>query len=185
MKYIDPNSCNPKNSSSDPEIRTLFESFPEEFRKNTIFHEYISTTWFGMSGTHNPSEESFFYSVDTKEPERLYKVPISIWFDKDSFDFWCRIKFIRYRNMLRIIISDFSGIRVFDEKLNTIFSMPLSLEMIASNDVYGYHFDGESIMIWKISSMNEESSTPPPGGWEDKYHDISRVSDVMSIMNLF
>lgn len=187
MNFITPAFFNPKNTSSDPEIRALFETFPEEFRSNTSFHEYIGTTWFGTSGTKDPSEETYLYSVDTREPERLYKAPISIWHtvNGDSFDFWCRIKYIRYRDMLRIIITDFAGIRVFDEKLNTIFSLPLSLEMIASNDVYGYHFDGESIMIWKISSMIEEPSTIPPGGWKDVYHDISRVRDVMTIMNPF
>jgi hypothetical protein len=184
MNYITPDYFNPKNTSSDPKIRALFDTFPEEFRTNTTFHQYIGTKWFGMSGTDNPSQETFFYYVDTKEPGRLYKVPISIWYNGDSDDFWCRIKYIRYRDMLRIIISDFSGIRLFDEKLNHIFTMELTLEMIESNDVYGYHFDGENILIWKVSSMVELSSSPH-GETKDKYHDISRVKDVTTIMNPF
>ncbi len=180
MNYITSDCFNPKKTSSDPKIRALFETFPEEFRTNTKFHEYIGTTWFCTSGTNNPSQETFFYALDTNEPDRLYKVPISIWFNGNAFDFWYRIKFIRYRDMLRIIISDFSGVRLFDEKLNTIFSMPLTLEMISTNDVYGYHYDGENIMIWKMSTI-----LPPTGVKQDEYHDISRVKDVMTIMNPF
>ncbi len=181
MNFLNPTSFNPRYHANDPELQALFDTFPAEFQESATFHEYIGDWWFAVSGTDNPSQKSYLLSLHAKEPAQVYKTPVAIWFDGDSYDFWCRMKFISYRGLLRIIFSDYSGIYLFDEKLQAIFSMPTSPEMVASNDVFGYHFDGESIMIWKMSKMNSLNGASRC----DKYHDISRVSEVMSIMTPF
>lgn len=167
------------NRRNDKDVCAIFSSFPEEFR-NTEYPEFIDNMWFTLSGTDNPSDESYFYSVDAKEPDRLYKTPVSIWLNKDAFDYWSRINYIRKNNVLRVIISDYSGIRVFDEKLNIIFSLPISSEMIETNDVYGYHYDNVNILIWKMSDTFEDEY-----GNRADYNQFSQVSKITTIMSPF
>jgi hypothetical protein len=134
-----------------------------------------------MSGVDEPEDSSFFHSVNAKEPNQIYKIPISIWYNEESLDHWSRVRFIRYRGLFRIIHTDFSGLLLLDEKLQVIFSMPRSPEMIAENSVYGFHFDGENIMIWKVP---EDEYTRHDRN-HDYYTDISWVSEVMTIMSPF
>ncbi len=160
--------------SSPQGIRDTFNSLSNEFKTMTVFHEYEENWWFSLEGVKTPNDVSYLCSTDSNDPSVIYRTSINIWLNEESFDFWLRRSIVKVDGEIRIILSDYNGIRVLSEHLVTLLTIHRTAEMVEQNDVFGYHFENGAshLSVWKMSE-----ATGAVHSGVDQYHDISRVRE--------
>jgi len=87
------------------------------------------------------------HNGNTGENCIVSSAPIKVWHNDNSIDFWFRHTLIQGDYM---IVSDYSGLTVWDRTLNPIFSQPVTQEMKMENGVYGYMYKDGTLSYWPI-----------------------------------
>ena len=100
----------------------------------------------GDSGCENNNARIVL--VPKSDTAKIYKSPINIWRSVDSTDYWFR----HSHHRKYIIVSDFSGLNVFDNVLNIIFHVDLpQIESDAPLDVWGYELHNNVLLYWSAN----------------------------------
>ncbi len=126
-----------------PEQHAIYDTLHSEFRINARFPEYLDD-W---SITVN-DETSKIYSVNSRNPDILYTTPVNI---NNSYDYWFKQRMFSIAGVIRIIHSDYDGLRLMDTQLNILFQIPRTAEMIEKCEVYGFDIDETHFMYWVIT----------------------------------
>ncbi len=126
-----------------PEQHAIYDILHQEFRINARFPEYLDD-W---SITVN-DETSKIYSVNSRNPDILYTTQVNI---NNSCDYWFKQRMFSIAGVIRIIHSDYDGLRLMDTQLNTLFQIPRTAEMIEKCEVYGFDIDETHFMYWVIT----------------------------------
>ncbi len=126
-----------------PEQHAIYDTLHSEFRINARFPEYLDD-W---SITVN-DETSKIYSVNSRNPDILYTTPVNI---NNSYDYWFKQRMFSIAGVIRIIHTDYDGLRLMDTQLNTLFQIPRTAEMIEKCEVYGFDIDETHFTYWVIT----------------------------------
>lgn len=144
------------------------EYTPGVFRKQDWHNYHPESRWcFVMNHKRNAfSMEKIkkntmaeLYSVNLDEPTVMYKVPVSIYSTLSNmfgFDYWYNYDYIRIDDSIFYILSDFTGIHVYDTCLRIVFDLPVTHSMSRFGDVYGFHFDNVSRQLISWMVIDEE-----------------------------
>lgn len=126
-----------------PEQHAIYDTLHPEFRINARFPEYLDD-W---SITVN-DETSKIYSVNSRNPDILYTTPVNI---NNSCDYWFKQRMFSIAGVIRIIHTDYDGLRLMDTQLNTLFQIPRTAKMIEKCEVYGFDIDETHFTYWVIT----------------------------------
>ncbi len=130
-----------------PDMVRDYETLHQEFTMNVEYPERIDDWWIAVD-----SRNFSIYSINVQNPDVFYKKTIDI--DKASgMDYWFIQKIFKIDGVIRIIQSDYGGIQLMDERLNTIFHVPRTQEMIEKNAVYGFYITTSQIIYWVIDDF--------------------------------
>jgi hypothetical protein len=149
--------------------------YPEAFKNAKIFEYHLESGWcfatdtksvqfredYEMGTSRDTYEVAEFMSMNLRNPTIMYRTPIFIWNLDDapvhpSSD-WCNDDYFIFDGMIYYVISDFAGLRVYNQTLDIIFELPITPEMKRYNDVYGFHVDmeGRRLVSWIVINQNE------------------------------
>jgi hypothetical protein len=131
-----------------PEQNAIYDTLHPEFRTYAKFPEYLDD-W---SITVN-NETSMIYSVNSRNPDILYTAHVNI---NNSCDYWFYQRFFSIDGIIRIIHSDYDGLRLMDAQLNTLFHIPRTAEMIVNYEVYGFDIDETHFTYWVITQYVQD-----------------------------
>jgi hypothetical protein len=129
----------------------IYFRWPEEY---TNFYWVIDTSFAGQT----------MYTV-TKDDNQLHQTHVDIMESQDTVDAW--FKWNICGDLL--FFSDYSGIKVYNEKLEVLFQLDIN-EQYHYNDVYcfSYNEGQHDLRIWLASKRIDQD-------FSCSYHDITNV----------
>ncbi len=128
-----------------PEQHAIYDTLHQEFRTFAMFPDYLDD-W---SITVN-DKTSKIYSVNSRNPDILYTTQVNI---NNSCDYWFKHRIFSISGVIRIIHSDYDGLRLMDTQLNTLFQIPRTAEMIVKCEVYGFDISETYFTYWVITQF--------------------------------
>ena len=81
----------------------------------------------------------------------IYRQKIHIYHEDHLFDYWFR--FSIYKEHL--ILSDFSGIKIFNSKLEIVHQIDIYEEMKIKHDVFGYEVKNNTLLVWSADEATK------------------------------
>jgi hypothetical protein len=90
----------------------------------------------------------------------MYKTPLFIWNLDYLFDDWCEDDYFIFDGTIYYVITDFGGLRVYNQTLDTIFDLPITPEMRRYGEVYGFHVNMEDrrLVSWIVINQKKRDS---------------------------
>ncbi len=151
------------SSDRNRERDSVFNTLHSEFRMNALWPEYIGDWWIRIASDYE-NQSATIYTIDARYPDTFYSKSIDIWHDiviNDAGevvkDTWFQQKIFSIDDMIRIVQTNFGGLFIMDERLNTILHVPRTPEMMEKNAVYGFAITESHIIYWMIDDSEIEN----------------------------
>jgi len=145
---------------------------PDNF--NVEFPEEYDSFWLGVN-----SAESCLKTFIKNQPYIINQVSIDIWLPNNNNilvnDYWFRMSV--YNNY--ILITDYSGFKIYNFKLDLIFKYDIPNED-KYIDVFGYEFSNNTLSLWSMNTAQDMAPVNVKIDYQSKDH-VS--DDIIQIFN--
>ena len=169
-----------------------FQRTPEEFKQAENFDYHPESGWFFAIdsksdlfyyGEYQDTDTAELLSFHFSNPDVVNRIPVFIYnmeCEMPGYDYWYVDDYALFDGMIFYIITDFEGLRVYNQTLDIVFDLRRTPEMKTLVHAFGFSVDAETrqLVSW---ICKEKQLDPESGRMKYNYDNVSLVPETERI----